>query len=78
MTTYWAEKPTEKGRAVNLEALGIVPLDLSVLERSFSEDENWNAIKNMPSDKSPGPDGMTGAVTFQLIRKNLSSLMAQM
>ena len=39
-----------------MEALGIVPLDLSELE-----DEIWNAIKKMPSDKSPGPDGMTGA-----------------
>jgi hypothetical protein len=34
--------------------------DLSSLDRPFSEDEIWQAIRQMPHDKAPGPDGFTG------------------
>jgi hypothetical protein len=33
--------------------------DLRNLEVVFSEDEIWEAIKDMPNEKAPGPDGYT-------------------
>jgi mannosylglycoprotein endo-beta-mannosidase len=35
--------------------------DLAVLGENFTEEEVIGAIKSMPSDKAPGPDGFTGA-----------------
>jgi hypothetical protein len=35
-------------------------LDLSALDTPFIEDEVWDTIKTMPSDRAPGPDGYTG------------------
>jgi hypothetical protein len=37
------------------------PLELEDLGESFSELEVFAAIKSMPSDKAPVPDGFTGA-----------------
>ena len=34
--------------------------ELDDLEQPISEEEVWNTIKNLPSDKAPGPDGFTG------------------
>ena len=34
--------------------------NLEVLDHGFSEEEVWNTIKSIPSDKAPGPDGFTG------------------
>ncbi|WVZ79231.1 hypothetical protein U9M48_026835 [Paspalum notatum var. saurae] len=34
--------------------------DLPALDVFFSEEEVWAAIKSLPSDKAPGPDGYTG------------------
>lgn len=33
--------------------------DLSHLDTSFTEEEMWSAIKSMPNDRAPGPDGFT-------------------
>ena len=30
------------------------------LDHCFSEEEIWQAIVEMPTDKAPGPDGFTG------------------
>lgn len=46
---------------MDLGALGFLPSDLSALDLPFSTDEVWAAIKEMPSDRAPGPDGYTGA-----------------
>lgn len=44
---------------IDLAALGMVPVDLEHLEGPFSEEEVWCTIRELPSDKSPGPDGFT-------------------
>jgi hypothetical protein len=44
---------------IDLQALGILSHDLADLELPFSEEEVWAIIKQMPSDKAPGPDGFT-------------------
>jgi hypothetical protein len=41
----------------NLDSLLDSGVDLSSLEIPFSNQEIDNIIKNMPTDKSPGPDG---------------------
>jgi hypothetical protein len=46
-------------RTINLETLGMPSYDLSELEAPFSEQEVWEVIKQLPSDKAPRPDGFT-------------------
>jgi hypothetical protein len=46
---------------INLEALNIPVADLGGLDSMFTEEEVWKTIREMPSDKAPGPDGFTGA-----------------
>jgi mannosylglycoprotein endo-beta-mannosidase len=45
----------------NWEELHFEYPDLQVLGEPFSEDEVHTAIKQMPGEKAPGPDGFTGA-----------------
>jgi hypothetical protein len=35
-------------------------LDLAGIDSCFSEDEIWAAIRELPPDRAPGPDGFTG------------------
>lgn len=51
---------TDRERTIELEALGIPSFDLTDLEAPISEQEVWDAIKCLLSDKAPGPDGFTG------------------
>lgn len=44
---------------LNLEVFYQGPTDLSELDAPISEDEVWDIVKNLPSDKSPGPDRFT-------------------
>ncbi|KAM0876090.1 hypothetical protein ACQ4PT_036415 [Festuca glaucescens] len=46
---------------ISLPAVGRSPVDLSGLEAGFTEKEVWEAIRSMPEDKSPGPDGFSWA-----------------
>lgn len=45
---------------LNFEFLGISTKDLSSCDACFTEEEIWNTVKGLPSEKSPGPDGFTG------------------
>jgi mannosylglycoprotein endo-beta-mannosidase len=42
-----------------LGAMGLDSVDLAALDAQFTEDEIWAAIKAMPGNKSPGPDGFS-------------------
>ncbi|KAM0861655.1 hypothetical protein ACQ4PT_045717 [Festuca glaucescens] len=44
---------------ISLAALGLGQVDLSDLEAQFTEAEVWDALRAMPTNKSPGPDGFT-------------------
>ena len=46
--------------AIEMSALGLPSHDLSSLDLPFTEEEVWAALKTLPSDKAPGPDGFTG------------------
>jgi hypothetical protein len=52
-------RPEARSRSINFHELGILPLDLSDLEHPWTVDEIWAAIKSMPADKAPGPDGFS-------------------
>jgi hypothetical protein len=49
-------------------------VDLKALESQFTEEEIWNAIKEMPNEKAPGPDGFIISFyqkSWQIIKKDL-------
>jgi hypothetical protein len=45
--------------SLDLDYLGIPSIDLSEIDGEFTVEEVWNAIKGMPLDKCPGPDGFS-------------------
>jgi hypothetical protein len=49
-----------RAHSIDLQALGIPSHDLADLDAPFSEKEVWETIKQLPSDKAPGPIGFTG------------------
>jgi hypothetical protein len=44
---------------IDLDALGVPSYELAQLEAPFSEEEVWDTIKRLPSDKVSGPDSFT-------------------
>ena len=53
-------KSIEPHMLFNLEEI-IQPSDLSALEAPFTMEEIDQVIKDIPSDRAPGPDGFNGA-----------------
>lgn len=43
----------------NLQSIQMAKGNLASFDESFTEEEVWAAIKNLPTEKSPGPDGYT-------------------
>ena len=52
--------PHERTRDFNWDALQLQNPYLTSLDDPFSEQEILHAIKQLPSDKAPGPDGFSG------------------
>lgn len=45
--------------SLDLDTIDPRSFDLSSLEQPFTEEEVWNAVKQLPTGKSPGPDGFS-------------------
>lgn len=52
---------TSTSASINFQSLHIQPLDLQDLDMDMHADEVWGAIRELPPDRAPGPDGFTGA-----------------
>jgi hypothetical protein len=51
--------PHLSGTTLDFEVLGIEPIQLQDQSLDFGADVVWAAIKSMPGDRAPGPDGFT-------------------
>jgi hypothetical protein len=51
-------KQFSREHSLHLENL-LPQLDVSGLDACFSKDEIWNTIRELPSDRAPGPDGFS-------------------
>jgi hypothetical protein len=51
--------PYQRQHSLQLEEL-LPTIDLTGIDACFSEDEIWAAVKDLPSDRAPGPDGFNG------------------
>lgn len=45
----------QRERTIDLEGLRILRHNFEMLDTSISEEEVWNTIKQLPSDKAPSP-----------------------
>lgn len=52
-------RPASRHHTLDLNAIEVSTADLAQLEAQFTEQEIWEAIKSMPPDKAPGPDGFS-------------------
>jgi len=50
----------QRDLTLDLQAFHREPADLTELEGAITEEEVWNTVKALPSDKAPGPDGFIG------------------
>ena len=46
-----------RNHAINLDSLGVPLLALEDLDAPFSKRQIWNAIKDTPNNRAPGPNG---------------------
>jgi hypothetical protein len=72
--TTWNREHT-----IDLQALGIPAYDLADLDVPFTEKEVWETIKQLPSDKAPGPDGFTGVfykLCWSVIKEDIMAAMS--
>lgn len=68
----------QREAGISFQALGLPLLDLSQLDVLFTEKEVTDAIADMPPDKAPGPDGLTGLLykrAWQIIRLDIMNAL---
>jgi hypothetical protein len=66
------------GWTIDLDRLNIPVYKLEILDVPFTEDEVWNTIKQLPSDKALGPDGFTGRFyksCWSIIKKDVMTAL---
>jgi hypothetical protein len=71
----------QRGFTLDLQNFHRSVVDLSNLEQIFTEEEVWNTIKAMPSDKAPGPDGYTGRfykAAWQVIKADFMAAISRL
>jgi len=52
--------PAPRSSTARLDILDLPAHDLAALDVCFTENEIWAVIRDIPAEKSPGPDGFTG------------------
>jgi hypothetical protein len=68
-------KPNARTKAINWQELGYAQHNLDDLDTPFTQDEIASVIKEMPSEKAPGPDGFIGLFykkCWTIIKEDLS------
>lgn len=58
-------RDTVREHTLDLDYLGITPIDLSEQDLIFQEEEIWKVINDMPLDRALGPDGFIAFSTNQ-------------
>ena len=68
--------PPSRAQTLNWENLGLPRVNLDHLEEEFSEEEIHAVVKELKSDKAPGPDGFIGIFyksCWSIIKKDLKA-----
>lgn len=52
--------PAQRSRTARLDLPTLPTADLSSLDVCFTEEEIWAVVRDIPTEKAPGPDGFTG------------------
>jgi hypothetical protein len=71
----------QRGFTLDLQNFHRPAADLSDLEQIFTEEEVWNTVKAMPSDKAPGPDRYTARfykAVWQVIKGNFMAAISRL
>jgi hypothetical protein len=69
----------DRERTIDLEALGLPRHDLFALDSPFYEQELWETIRGLPSDKALGPDGFIGCfykVCWSIIKEDIMAAVS--
>jgi hypothetical protein len=69
----------DREHSIDLQALGLPTHSLAALDSFFAEKEVWETIKQLPSDKAPGPDEFTGGfymACWTIIKQDIMAAMS--